>query len=187
MNDMTPVPARPVRACAPGPAPLRYLRMRRCTVPGPDGFAQGGWWPRSRNLVGELRPLLADLHGEGCRIVRVAYHAGAWQAAPEAMAVSGRVTLLAADAGLRRHVVSFFPAGAATGRIDLVVVPPATGRRIAERILRLAEGGGDISRIVGILARGAARPRPQAGVITIGVHRGAARTAERAGGSEAEA
>ena len=130
----------------------RYARLRRRPAVDPDGFADGGWWPRSLDLARELRPLLRDLRAEGFAVGRVVYHADAWEPEPDALSASSRPIRLDRADGGSRPVVRLFDALDAR-RIDLVVVPPGTDRRVAERILALAAAGADIGRVSGILER----------------------------------
>lgn len=134
------------------PALQRYLRLRRRAAPGPDGHSDGGWWPRSLDLAAELRPLLADLRAEGYGVERVVYHPAAWDPAPEAMTVAGRrVGLEGSRGGPGASISLIGPPGSA--RTDLVVIPPQTEPRIAERILALTERGDDLGSAAAHLAR----------------------------------
>jgi hypothetical protein len=107
------------------------------------GLVDGGWWPRSLDLIAELPALLEAVEAAGYREVRrVSYALTAWDGQPPR-----RVTIL-------NHVVklggfqSQNPAEIALvdssgwKRINLMVVPPRTDPAVARRALTMAGLGG---------------------------------------------
>jgi hypothetical protein len=128
------------------------LRLRRRDPSAADGFVDGGWWPRSLDLSAELPELLAALSSAGHDVARVAYNPSAWDPAPDTLAAPGRPVAFDERTDQDAALISLVDISGAK-RTDLVVVPPHTGRRVAERVLTLAGLGGDLRRAVGILER----------------------------------
>ena len=139
------------------PAVSDGLRLRWREPGGADGFVDGGWWPGSLDLSAELAPLLAAFWSAGYEVTRVIYHPAAWEPAPRALTGSGRVVRLERSDSQQPDLLSLVDASGAT-RTDLVVVPPRTQRRVAERVLALARLGGDLHRLTGILDRAGREP-----------------------------
>jgi hypothetical protein len=125
------------------------VRLRLKPVAPVSGYVDGGWWPRSRDLAGELSSLLPALAGRLGPIARVAYHLDGWEPAPRRVFVpGGRV----AFEGFRT-----------TDRDTLTVVdggPRVRGRRRQRRPERHAArrrpltGRNRMSRRITILLRG---------------------------------
>lgn len=136
----------PVSSASSGP------RVRRRDTSAADGFIDGGWWPRSLDLSVELPPLLAELREAGHDVVRVAYNRTAWNPAPHALAGAGRPVVLDGSTDHDAAAVSLVDASGSK-RTELVVIPPHTDPRVAERVLVLAQLGGDLRRAEGILGR----------------------------------
>lgn len=133
------------------------LRLERREPSAADGFADGGWWPHTRDLGLELPLLLATFRSHGQQVARVVYNPAAWDPAPSALTVSGDVVRLERSSGREPALLSLVGAPGVT-RTDLIVIPPRTDRRAAERVLALTRSGGDLRRIVGILERAHRRP-----------------------------
>lgn len=149
-------PASPRASGAQTPAAADGLRLRRREPAAADGFADGGWWPHTRDLGLELPRLLAAFRPPGQQVARVVYNPAAWHAAPPALTVSGHVVRLDRSSSREPALLSLIDASGAT-RTDLIVIPPRTDRRVAERVLALTRSGGDLHRIVGMLERGERR------------------------------
>ncbi|MFI1505200.1 DUF5994 family protein [Streptomyces sp. NPDC020597] len=64
------------------------LRME--TTPRRSGTFDGAWWPRSRDLGGQLSGLLAVLSARLGPLARVGLDAGAWDERPGRLVVDGR-------------------------------------------------------------------------------------------------
>src|SRR5690348_4127138 len=73
---------RPEPALAACDQPREHsIALRHPADPG--GFVDGGWWPRSLDLVAELPALLAAVEAAGYREVRrVSYALTAWDGRP---------------------------------------------------------------------------------------------------------
>ncbi|CAM5241380.1 hypothetical protein STENM36S_00347 [Streptomyces tendae] len=88
-----------------------------------QGALDGAWWPRSRDITGELPGLVSALSGYLGPITRVGLDSDAWEELPTRMTIDGRVV----------HIDSF-PVGDDTVLItrggndifSLLVVPPQT-------------------------------------------------------------
>ncbi|MFJ3922618.1 DUF5994 family protein [Streptomyces sp. NPDC090022] len=120
-----PVPAPPMvlpdavhTAVRPGTALLRLE-----TTGSREGVLDGAWWPRSRDVLGELPALIGVLTEHLGPITRVGLDASAWNGLPTRLVVDGRVVHLDSD-----------PVGDDTVLITrgdkdhfaLLVVPPGT-------------------------------------------------------------
>jgi hypothetical protein len=152
--ESAPAPSRPAAlraSSAPMPA-ADGLRLRRRRPSVADGFADGGWWPRSRDLRSELTQLLSAFWPAGQEIARVVYNPSAWGPAPRELTVAGRVVRLDRSRAQEPPLLSLVDRSGAT-RTDLIIIPPSTERRVAERVLALAQLGGDLHRVVGIIDR----------------------------------
>ncbi|MCM8551868.1 MULTISPECIES: DUF5994 family protein [Streptomyces] len=88
-----------------------------------EGALDGAWWPRSRDITGELPSLVSALSEHLGPITRVGLDGDAWDELPTRMTIDGRVV----------HIDSF-PVGDDTALItrggndlfSLLVVPPHT-------------------------------------------------------------
>ncbi|MGW3016732.1 DUF5994 family protein [Streptomyces longwoodensis] len=95
------------------------LRLR--TTHDRQGVLDGAWWPRSRDVVAELPPLISALTVYLGPLTRVGLDAGAWDALPTRLLVDDRVI----------HIDSF-PVGDDTvlvtrgdqDHFSLLVIPP---------------------------------------------------------------
>jgi len=136
---------------SPAPDALRL----QCRVPGAhDGFVDGSWWPRSLDLRAELPRLLTAFRSSGHEVARIAYRPAAWDPAPATLVVSGRTITLDKAPHQVPELIGLLDDAGVT-RADLVVIPPLTERRAAERVLALGRRGGDLRRLVGIIERAA--------------------------------
>lgn len=151
-----------VPAAASTPRASGGLRLTRRDSTGADGFVDGGWWPRLLDLSVELPPLLAELNSAGYDVAQVVYNPTAWKPAPRTLTAAGRSVTLDPSAGQDAASISLLDRSGSK-RTDLVVVPPRTDRRIAERVLALAGLGGDLRRAVGILERANSGPQTTLG------------------------
>jgi hypothetical protein len=144
-------PARPASRASAG------LRLRRRDPSVADGFIDGGWWPRSLDLSVELPPLLAELSRAGHDVAQVTYDPAAWNPAPRALAGPGRPVTLEGSAQQPAASVSLADTSGAK-RTELVVIPPHTDPRVAQRVLALARLGGDLLRALGMIERANGEP-----------------------------
>ncbi|WP_214404756.1 DUF5994 family protein [Pseudonocardia lacus] len=140
---MTPGPDHPTTAAFDDRA---RLRMR--PEGGPPGLPHGVWWPRSRDLAGQLHTMLPEVWDRLGGVEQVVYHAASWPAVAPRMGVRGRVVQLVASPAHAADTISLV--GASTGRTTtLLVIPAATARADAEAVLdaaTTATGSGIVSR-----------------------------------------
>ncbi len=151
-----------VPAAASTPRASDGLRLKRRGPTGADGFVDGGWWPRSLDLSAELPQLLAELSSAGHDVAQVTYNPTAWKPAPRTLAGAGRPVALAPSTDQVAASISLVDSSGSK-RTDLVVVPPRTDHRVAERVLALAGLGGDLRRAVGIIERANSGPHTPLG------------------------
>lgn len=108
-------------------------------------YIDGGWWPRSLDLVEELPPLLAHVRRAGFHTVRVTYRLHAWAESPRRIVVDGqRITL----GGYRKQIEDTIGLVDTSGqkRLELLVIPPDTDPAVAQRALAIAGRDGDRDR-----------------------------------------
>jgi nucleotide-binding universal stress UspA family protein len=120
------------------------LRMgRSIDLPGTER-TDGVWWPRSTDLVRELRPLLSELGGAGHMARRVTYNLDAWQPAPSKFAFNGRRLRLGGYRRLDRRVLhvttadAVAPGGVVMTRIAPPLVVGVDGSGPSDEALRYA-------------------------------------------------
>lgn len=105
-------------------------RRRRSRFPQVDlgsrreGYPDGAWCPRSRNLAAELPALIADLRQQGLRVKRVAYNPALWNPAPRRIIADSVPIDLGRAASFYPHLLRFFLTGG-DGHIDVLVMFPA--------------------------------------------------------------
>ena len=142
----------PKTAIRPEPRARPRLRLQ----PDNSGPAplDGGWWPRSADPAAELPGLILALDEERGRITRVMLGAADWDASrPRRVQVDG-------PAGSRVVRLGWFatmPAGlltaiSASGRTDLVTVPPNTSEQDAAAAIEHAAQAGNRDNAPAILA-----------------------------------
>ena len=104
------------------PARSHPLRLRLKPKAPPTGQVDGGWWPRSRDLVAELPALAEVLAVRLGSVSRVAYAIDGWGAAPRRVTIDGHSIRLEGFRSQDEHVIHV--AGPDRWRISLLVVPP---------------------------------------------------------------
>lgn len=120
--------------------------------PSPDGYIDGAWWPRSRDLGAELPVLLDALWGAGRDVIRVTYNTSAWAPAPQRMQIRHRLVRLGAFTSSDPHTVRCSDAWGLV-RVDVLVIDPDTEPALAQRTLALAARSDSMLRVAEILAR----------------------------------
>lgn len=110
-----------------------------------DGFIDGGWWPRSRDLTVELPPLLDLLWSAGRDITRATYHLGSWDPAPRRFWTKGRKISLGGFTTQDPLLVSLVD-GWGYERIDLLVIAVDAAPELAQRELDRASESGSTDR-----------------------------------------
>jgi uncharacterized protein DUF5994 len=102
----------------------------------------GGWWPRSLDPVAELPGLVLAIDRVHGPVTRLMLHVHDWGSHPRRLAVAGPV--------LRLGYFASHPTGLLTAlcgrdgdRVDLLIVPPATSRDVADAAVLIAAGVGN--------------------------------------------
>ena len=127
---------------ADGDAPARSPEEVRATLReggGHNGFVDGAWWPRTRDLRAELPTLLDWLEPRAGRAERVAFGMAGWDAvdAHRLATADGRVRL-EGFRSIEQTTVWFILRGSGRSRVGLVVVPPDTPPEAAEAMMNRA-------------------------------------------------
>ncbi|HEU5265576.1 MAG TPA: DUF5994 family protein, partial [Jatrophihabitans sp.] len=114
------------------------FRLRRPDFSHVDNpYLDGGWWPESADLGAEVEQLLADVDPTGFHTRRVLYNLeDGWTRPPRRMVAGGRQIKLSGYHTQRKAVLTLLDD--AGRRLELVVVPPSTDARVAERAMRIA-------------------------------------------------
>jgi hypothetical protein len=99
-----------------------HLRLRLKPKAQPTGHVDGGWWPRSHDLVAELPALAEVLAIRLGSVSRVAFAITGWDAAPRRVTIDGHTVRLEGFRTQDEHVVHV--SGPDRRRISLLVVPP---------------------------------------------------------------
>ncbi|MFI7401640.1 DUF5994 family protein [Streptomyces sp. NPDC049541] len=97
----------------------------------------GAWWPRSRDLPGELSALADVLDPLWGRITRIALDPRHWPVLPPRLVVNGQVVnvgLFTSELDRHRIVLLSYSAG----RWNLLVIPPETDAPSAARLMATA-------------------------------------------------
>lgn len=110
------------------------LRLGRSTdLPGTER-TDGIWWPRSLDLVRELRPLLKELADAGHLARRVTYNLAAWQPAPSKITYNGFRLRLGGYRQLSPRVLHVASPDSSAPLV-LLVLPPSADPLVAEAAL----------------------------------------------------
>lgn len=101
------------------------LRLSLAPVGAAPALLDGAWWPYSRDLMTELRPLTARLDPLWGRITRVTVNPTHWPVVPRKVPVAGHVVnvgwFLSEQDPHELQLLSY-----SVGRWNLLVVPPRT-------------------------------------------------------------
>lgn len=138
MTATAPSPALPLPLAAPAdadaPAPLR-LSLRPAGPP--TGPLDGAWWPRSSDLTREVLLLERELDRSWGRLTRLTVNPLHWSEVPRRVRASGHQVHVGWFLGEQdEHTACAF--SYATGRLDLLVVPPETEPAAAARLMARA-------------------------------------------------
>lgn len=136
------------------PAPA--LRLRLKPKGSLVGYVDGGWWPRSRDLVVELPALARVLAVRLGRITRVAFPLTAWDISPRQMAVDGGMVRLEGFQHRDEYVVHV--SGPDRRRISLLVIPQDATTSAAHEAMTAASGRNNSDRPAALLATSGAAP-----------------------------
>lgn len=124
----------------PGSAPA-IPRLKLESTGSARTLLDGGWWPHSTDPAAELPGLVLAIDAVRGPIIRLVLSVDGWNPRPRRLVVAGRV--------LRLGYFASQPATLLTarcddgGRVDLLVVPPATARPAAEAAMALAATAGN--------------------------------------------
>jgi hypothetical protein len=120
------------------------------------GYVDGAWWPRSRDLSGELPALLTALTGRLGTIERMAYRITEWRPAARRVDGAGRSVKLGGFHHQGAHTVDV---RASSGtRVTLLVIPPDTESADAEDIALTTATAGNVDTVATLLVPAAATP-----------------------------
>lgn len=138
------------------PAPAVRLRLK--PKGSLAGYLDGGWWPRSRDLVVELPALVRVLAVRLGRVSRVAFPLTAWNIQSRQIIVDGREIRLEGFRHQDEHIVHV--SAPDRRRITLLVIPLDTTVVAAHDAMMAASGRDNIDQPADILAAaGVAPPR----------------------------
>src|SRR5687767_157793 len=90
-----------------------------------QGMLDGGWWPRSTHAHAELPGLMLMIDAIRGKVLRLVLAGDGWDDQPRRLTVDGRVILLDY---FESQPATLLTAFCVHSRVDLLVVPPATGR-----------------------------------------------------------
>ncbi len=126
------------------------------------GFVDGGWWPRSRDLLAELPELADALRASMGRIERVAFPRSMWDAVPARTRgrVDGRRVGLDGFAAFAPNTIWVVTPTTRNTPIFLVVVPPETPPALAADVLRQAGEAGNVDEPDDLLRGPRSAPQP---------------------------
>ncbi len=127
------------------------------------GFVDGGWWPRSRDLLAELPELADALRASVGRVERVAFARSMWDAVPARRRgwADGRRIGLDGFAAFAPDTIWVVTPTTRNTPIFLVVVPPETPPALAADVLRQAAEGENLDEPDDLLGHpGRPRSRP---------------------------
>jgi hypothetical protein len=142
------------RATIFSPSTSSTPRLRMEPTGSRRGPLDGGWWPRSTDPVAELPGLVLAIDHLRGPVRQLILNAQGWDSHPRRLGVAGRV--------IRPGYFTSQPATLLTaicdggGRVDLLVIPPDTPRRIAETAMLIAAATDNVLRAQDILAAASA-------------------------------
>lgn len=125
------------------------VRLRLGPRSGPQHF-DGAWWPRSRDLVGQLPALVKQFPVELGEITRVSYCGPDWDTAPLLVDLGTRYLRVGSFVSDEPHVlvVQTFSGQ----RLTLLVVPPGCTPRQGEDALAAASASGNARSAAELIA-----------------------------------
>ena len=124
-------------------APTARLALRSKSPSAGPAELDGAWWPRSRDLQGELSALADVLDPLWGRITRIAVNPRHWPILPPRFYVNGHVVKVGwFTSELDPHAILLLSYTA--GSWNLLVIPPETGSRSAARLMAAASAETDV-------------------------------------------
>ena len=149
---MTVSEVLPVESVEPLASPTPAARLRLKPTDTHTGMVNGAWWPRSRDLVRELPPLIAALEGPWGRIYHATVQVGMWSEFPKKIITGEHVVRVGwFDAEQDPDDICLFSLNGGRRR-DLLVVPPEFDPGAAERVMAAAATVGDFRSAGDLLA-----------------------------------
>lgn len=124
------------------PDSAKSLSCRLYLEPTGDhqGMLDGGWWPRSTNAHAELPGLVMMIDAIRGQVLRLVLAGTGWDDRPRTLTIDGRVIVLDY---FESQPATLLTAFCVRSRVDLLVVPPATGRDAAEAAMISAMSAGN--------------------------------------------
>ena len=149
------VPATQLPASAP-------VRIRLKPPSRHQGMVNGAWWPRSRDLAGELPSLIEAVDREWGRIYHVTVQVHMWPDIPGKVRTGKHIVRVGwFDTEQDPHDICLLSVPG-RGRWDLLVVPPELDRETAERLMATAASSGEMRGTEALLAAAIAEGGPGA-------------------------
>jgi hypothetical protein len=150
VNSTSATNGEPARAAAADQAREHSITLRRAAAAG--GFVDGGWWPRSLDLIAELPALLMAVEAAGYgEVRRISYALTAWDGQPPRRStILNRVVKLGGFHSQDPAEITLIDSSGCK-RITLMVVSPGTDPAVARRALAMASLNGDQHRAHEIL------------------------------------
>ncbi|CAM5309728.1 DUF5994 family protein [Streptomyces rochei] len=121
------------RTASTGRAPSPRARVSLTAAPG---SLDGVWWPRSRALTRELPPLADAVGGAWGRITGITVSPAHWPVIPRWVSLAGRIVRV--DWSAERQDPHRLTLVSASGRRDMLVIPPETGAAAAAELMGTA-------------------------------------------------
>jgi hypothetical protein len=106
------------------------------------GPLDGGWWPRSTDPIAELPGLVLAIDHLRGPVRQLILNAQGWDSRPHRLGVAGRVIRLGYFTSQPATLLTAICDGGA--RVDLLVIPPDTPRRIAEPAMLIAAAADNV-------------------------------------------
>jgi len=100
----------------------------------------GAWWPKSRNPDAELPELILAIDGLRGQVIRLVLAATGWDERPRRIAVDGRTVSIEYFGS---QPATLLTAICVRSRVDLLVIPPAAGHRVAHTAMLHALSDGN--------------------------------------------
>ena len=131
----------------------RTARLRLRNPASLDGYVDGAWWPRTRDLPTELSLLLDDLTIDGHPVSRVIFNRSFWSASVRQILVGDHVVRLGGFTTPGTNMVNFIDNTGSRRRLDVLVIDPDADPSFAERALELASTTGNALRAADIISQ----------------------------------
>jgi hypothetical protein len=135
---------------------LHPARLRLKPKALPTGYVDGGWWPRSRDLAGELPELAEVLSVRLGRVNRVTFTMTDWNPTPRRILSHGNIVRFEGFRFQDEHLLTV--SGSDGQRISLLVVPPGASATAGHKALMTAARRDNKDRPAAILLASGALP-----------------------------